>query len=188
MIKLIVGLGNPGQQYCRTRHNVGFWFVDELAEEKNADWLQDKKFQAQIATVKIQQEKVVLLKPQTFMNRSGFSVLAYIKYFQIDVSEILIIHDELDFLPGIVKLKKNGGHAGHNGLRDIIAQLGTNEFKRLRIGIGRPIGRQQVADFVLSAPSCDDREKIEFAYRSVLSRISVLFEKEIDQAMNELQA
>lgn len=186
MLKLIVGLGNPGQQYQRTRHNVGFWFVDILAAEHNADWQLDKKFNGQLATIELNEKSITLMKPLTFMNKSGSSVSAYVRYYQLNVEDVLVVHDELDFLPGVARLKKNGGHAGHNGLRDIIAQLNSNDFPRLRIGIGRPPGRQAVADYVLSAPSKDDQEKIESASKGVLSRLNVLFGKDLDHAMNEL--
>ncbi len=185
MIKLIVGLGNPGQQYQNTRHNAGFWFVDELVSASNALWQNNKKYNAHIALVKIDRHDVVLLKPLTFMNKSGFSVAAYMRYHQLQIDEILVIHDELDFVPGVVKLKKNGGHAGHNGLRDIIAQVGANNFLRLRIGIGRPDGNVPVADYVLNVPSRDDQIKIELSYKKILAKLALLFEKELDLAINE---
>lgn len=188
MIKIVVGLGNPGQQYHRTRHNVGFWFVDSLAVQENIEWQLSKKYNAQIASVNLPCGVVTLLKPMTYMNKSGSSVASYMRYNAIAADELLVIHDELDFLPGTVKLKKEGGHAGHNGLRDIIAQLNSNQFLRMRIGIGRPIGRQSVADFVLTAPAQEDREKIEQACNSILSEFGLLFEKDINYVMNRLHA
>ncbi len=156
MIKLIVGLGNPGQQYEKTRHNVGFLFLDALMIESGVAWVNESRFQGLFAEIVVAGSNVMLLKPTTFMNRSGGSVGKVARYYKLLPEEILVVHDELDFAPGVVKLKKNGGHAGHNGLRDIIAHLGSGDFYRLRIGIGRPSVGAVVADFVLSAPSKSD--------------------------------
>ena len=150
MIKLIVGLGNPGQQYEKTRHNVGFLFLDLLVIESGGAWVNESRFQGLFAEIVVAGSKVMLLKPTTFMNRSGGSVGKVARYYKLLPEEILVVHDELDFAPGVVKLKKNGGHAGHNGLRDIIAHLGSGDFYRLRIGIGRPSASAVIADFVLS--------------------------------------
>jgi peptidyl-tRNA hydrolase, PTH1 family len=188
MIRLIVGLGNPGQQYEKTRHNAGFWFADQLVEKFGGNWQSDKRFNGYVASIVISGNSVALLKPMTYMNKSGLSVGSYLRYFHIDLSNILVVHDELDFLPGIIKVKKNGGHAGHNGLRDIIAHLKTNEFPRLRIGIGRPSERQSVADFVLSVPSNVEQDKMQATIESVVARIDVLVDKDIDFAMNALNA
>ena len=188
MIKLVVGLGNPGRQYEGTRHNVGFWFVDELAFRFRADWRMNKRCNAQIAQIKISENDVMLMKPLTFMNNSGASVSACVCYHQLCAENVLVVHDELDFLPGIVRFKKGGGHAGHNGLRDIVARLGVNNFLRLRIGIGRPMGRQLVADFVLSSPNCDDRQVIRDAYEKILVKFDLLFENNLDRALSELHA
>jgi PTH1 family peptidyl-tRNA hydrolase len=153
MIKLIVGLGNPGRQYEKTRHNAGFLFLDTLAKEMGCAWSNEPRFQGLFIEGNIANSKVMLLKPDTFMNRSGHSVGKITRYYKLLPEEILVVHDELDFNPGVVKLKKDGGHAGHNGLKDIIAHLGAKEFYRLRIGIGRPTAGKVVADFVLSSPS-----------------------------------
>lgn len=163
MIRLIVGLGNPGQQYEKTRHNTGFLFLDSLASELGVFWVNQPKFQGLFAEGKIGSERVMLLKPGTFMNRSGESVGKVARYYKLLPEEILVVHDELDFNPGSVRLKKDGGHAGHNGLRDIIGQLGSNEFYRLRIGIGRPAAHKSVADFVLGQPSKLELEMISSA-------------------------
>jgi len=152
MIKLIVGLGNPGRQYEKTRHNAGFLFLDTLADQLGCTWVNESKFQGIFTQGKIANTPVMLLKPDTFMNRSGQSVGKIARYYKLQPEEILVVHDELDFNPGIVKLKKDGGHAGHNGLRDIIAHLNSNQFYRLRIGIGRPAAGKFVAVFVLSSP------------------------------------
>lgn len=160
MIKVIVGLGNPGQQYEKTRHNAGFLFLDALAQELGCTWSYQSRFQGLFAEVGSASGKVMLLKPDTFMNRSGQSVGKLVRYYKLLPEEILVVHDELDFNPGVVKLKKDGGHAGHNGLRDIITHLGSKEFYRLRIGIGRPPAGKLVADFVLSAPSKQEWEQL----------------------------
>lgn len=169
MIKLIVGLGNPGQQYEKTRHNVGFWFVDALAERCNANWSVEKKFNGRYALVEMCGNKVYLLKPDTFMNLSGQSVSALQRYYNLALMECLIVHDELDFEPGALRIKQGGGHAGHNGLKSIIACLGGAEFKRMRFGIGRPKAEGSVADYVLSVPSRSDFIKIESAIETGLN-------------------
>jgi peptidyl-tRNA hydrolase, PTH1 family len=149
-IKLIVGLGNPGAQYERTRHNAGFEFVDELARQHQGSFKKDSKYFGDVCSVIIGTQKVWLLKPTTFMNRSGQGVQALANFYKIPVEEILVAHDELDIDPGCVKLKQGGGHGGHNGLRDIIAKMANNKnFKRVRLGIGHPGDAKQVADFVL---------------------------------------
>ncbi len=163
MIKLVVGLGNPGQQYEKTRHNAGFLFLEQLAYELGCSWTRESKFHGLWASCSIAAQKIILLKPTTFMNHSGQSVGAVTRYHKIEPSEILVVHDELDFEVGVVKLKKGGGHAGHNGLRDIIAHLNSNDFHRLRIGIGRPLAGKSVADYVLSVPSQMATENLALA-------------------------
>jgi peptidyl-tRNA hydrolase, PTH1 family len=163
-IKLIVGLGNPGKEYENTRHNAGFWFVDEIAKRLGADIKRDAKFSGSIGKGHIAGSPVWFLKPLTFMNRSGQAVAALANFYQILPEEILVAHDELDLLPGQTKMKRAGGHAGHNGLRDIQAKMGSPDFWRLRIGIGHPRTlelQQQVADFVLHQPSKLDRKLID---------------------------
>ena len=164
MIKLIVGLGNPGRQYERTRHNVGFLFLDDLANELGCTWMNESKFQGVFAQGKISNTPIMLLKPATFMNLSGQAVGKLVRYYKLQPEEILVVHDELDFDAGTVKLKKDGGHAGHNGLRDIIAHLNSKDFYRLRIGIGRPASGKVVADFVLSNPSKSEFELLLDAF------------------------
>jgi PTH1 family peptidyl-tRNA hydrolase len=186
MIKLIVGLGNPGQQYNKTRHNAGFWFLDGLIKIYSSSWGDEGRFEGLVSNILIAKKKVVLLKPQTFMNLSGRSVGKLIRYFKFEPEEILVVHDELDFEAGSVRLKKGGGHAGHNGLRDIVGNLGSKDFYRLRVGIARPPGKQAVADYVLSAPSAQDRQKILDGYEPVYKGIDFLIEGEFDKAMNQL--
>ena len=188
MIKLVVGLGNPGQQYEKTRHNAGFLFLDSLAAERSCAWSNKSEFQGLVAECAIAREKVLLLKPQTFMNRSGQSVGKIARYYKLAPEEILVVHDELDFELGVVKLKKDGGHAGHNGLRDIIAHLGAKDFYRLRIGIGRPPGCMVVADYVLSAPSKTDGQLMLSAIDHGKSFIDQIIAGDIAAVMNALNS
>jgi PTH1 family peptidyl-tRNA hydrolase len=164
MIRLVVGLGNPGREYDATRHNAGFWFADALAGRLGAAFVNEGKFHGQVAKT---QGDLRLLKPGTYMNLSGRSVSALVRFFAIAPGEMLVAHDELDLKAGEVKLKFGGGHAGHNGLRDIGAQLGTPDFWRLRLGIGHPrdseIPQQEVVDYVLKPPRGDERRAIEAA-------------------------
>jgi peptidyl-tRNA hydrolase, PTH1 family len=188
MIKLIVGLGNPGQQYEKTRHNAGFLFLDSLASERSSVWSNKPDYHGLIAECTAAGEKVLLLKPQTFMNRSGQSVGKVARYYKISPEEILVAHDELDFDVGVVKLKKDGGHAGHNGLRDIIAHLGAKDFYRLRLGIGRPVASGVVADYVLSMPSKNDWRLMQAAIDDGLGFIDQIIAGDIAAAMNKLNS
>ncbi len=160
MIRLIVGLGNPGAKYKKTRHNVGFLLLDELAKNSGKEFVSQVKFHGHIAEINQGMDKLYLLKPSTFMNRSGQAVSSLMKYYKISAEEVLVVHDELDFEVGTLKVKKSGGHGGHNGLRDIIASLGTKEFSRIRIGIDRPAAGKNVADYVLSDFSKSDLQSI----------------------------
>lgn len=155
-----MGLGNPGPDYEATRHNVGAWFVESLAKENALTLQADKKFQGRIARLQSKDQDCWLLIPTTFMNCCGLSVKMMAQFYKILPENILIAHDELDFSAGIVRLKMDGGHGGHNGLRDIIAHLSTRNFHRLRIGIGHPGHRDQVTDYVLSRPSRKDYDLI----------------------------
>ena len=163
-IKLIVGLGNPGADYERTRHNAGFWLIDAIAEDLRASFTNEKSFSGQVAKARVQAEQVFLAKPQTYMNRSGQCVGALARFYKLEAQEILVLHDELDLFPGQVKVKQGGGHAGHNGLRDIQSVLGGADFWRLRLGIGHPRTlnlTQEVADFVLHPPRREDQMAID---------------------------
>ena len=174
-IRLIVGLGNPGAQYEATRHNVGFWLADQLAEDFHTHFSVEASLFGLLAKFKTIEGNVYLLKPTTYMNRSGQAVRAVAQFYKIDVEQILVLHDELDIPPGQIKLKKGGGHAGHNGLRDIQAQMGSPDFWRLRIGVGHPrtMGlSQQVADYVLHPPRKEDMPSLEAALNR--GRLSVL--------------
>ena len=183
-IDLIVGLGNPGSQYARTRHNVGFWLLDRLAET-GADLRTEPKFQAELGHLRIGGRRVALLKPTTFMNLSGQAVGAYARYYKIQPAAILVVHDELDLAPGTVRLKRDGGHGGHNGLRDIAAQIGTG-FLRLRLGIGHPGSADKVVEYVLGNPPTDDRLAIEDAIGRGLDVLPEIVAGQTDKIMNQL--
>ena len=182
MIKLFVGLGNPGPEYEATRHNAGFWWVDALAQELKVSLVPEKGFQARVARANVQGSTVWLLEPQTFMNLSGRSVAALARFYKIQPEEILVVHDELDVVPGQAKLKFGGSHAGHNGLRDIHAQLGTGDYWRLRIGIGHPGVKAEVVNWVLKKPAPDQRTAIEECIERTLKAVPALLAGEMDKA------
>jgi PTH1 family peptidyl-tRNA hydrolase len=182
MIKLIAGLGNPGPEYENTRHNAGFLFLDAVARELKASWTMDKSYHALVARTLVQGETVWLLKPQTFMNLSGKSVSALSRFFKVKPDEILVVHDELDIAPGEAKLKFGGGHAGHNGLRDIHAQLATGDYWRLRLGIGHPGDKSEVANWVLKKPSLDHRIALEQCIDRSLKALPALLNGDMTQA------
>ena len=160
-LRLIVGLGNPGADYAETRHNAGFWFCERLARELGVGWTRESRFNAWAGHAR--NEGLWLLLPQTFMNRSGQSVRALTQFYRIEPAEMLVIHDELDLPPGHMRLKFGGGLGGHNGLKDITAQLGTQDYWRLRIGIGHPGDKNEVANYVLKPPRREEREDIDAA-------------------------
>lgn len=162
-LRLIVGLGNPGVEYEDTRHNVGFWLVERLADELKVSLAAQSKFFGRVARAGHGGDELWLLCPSTYMNRSGQSVAALARFYKITPAEILVVHDELDLPPGAIRLKQGGGNAGHNGLKDISAQLGTPDFWRLRLGIGHPGDRAAVADYVLHAPRKEEQGEIDHA-------------------------
>ena len=182
MIKLFVGLGNPGFEYQGTRHNAGFWWIDALAEQLKLSLQPDAKLQALMARTQIKGETLWLLAPQTFMNLSGKSVAGLAKFFKIAPENILVVHDELDVAPGEAKLKKGGSHAGHNGLRDIHAQLGSDQYWRLRLGIGHPGDKAEVVNWVLKKPAPDQREAIHACIDRTLKAVPDLLAGEMDKA------
>lgn len=182
MIKLFVGLGNPGAEYEATRHNAGFWWVDALSRELKAPLGFDKGYFGQIARTTACGQTVWLLEPQTFMNLSGKSVAALVRFFKIKPEEILVAHDELDIVPGQVKLKFGGSHAGHNGLRDIHAQLGTGDYWRLRLGVGHPGVKSEVINWVLKKPSQEHRVAIEDCIARSLKAVPALIAGEMEKA------
>ncbi len=187
-IKLIVGLGNPGREYEATRHNAGFWWVDELVRAHSASFRADSKFHGLVARATLHGHEVHLLKPQTFMNVSGRSVGAVAQFYKIVPEQILVVHDELDLPPGSAKLKLGGGHGGHNGLKDIIAHLGTKEFWRLRVGIGHPGDRAEVVNYVLNAPRKEEQALIEEAMQRAQDVAPLIIEGKLEAAMLKLHS
>ena len=186
-IELIVGLGNPGSQYEQTRHNAGFWFVDEIARLKGAQFRPESKFSGELCKVVLEGRDIWLLKPDTFMNRSGLAVHKLASFYKIPVEHILVAHDELDLPPGTARLKSAGGHGGHNGLRDMIAQMGK-DFHRLRIGIGHPGHRDRVADYVLHRASKDEQISIENSIDDALRVLPLLAEGSWEKAVHRLHS
>jgi PTH1 family peptidyl-tRNA hydrolase len=183
MIKLLVGLGNPGQEYEATRHNAGFWWLEAVARELKASLSTDKAYHGKVARVQVQGHSLWLLQPQTFMNLSGKSVSALARFFKIAPNEILVAHDELDLPPGQAKLKFGGGHAGQNGLRDIHAQLGTGDYWRLRIGIGHPGVKSEVSNWVLGKPMAEQRMAMEEAIARSVKAAPLLIGGDMEKAM-----
>lgn len=186
-IRLIAGLGNPGPQYAATRHNAGFWLVERLAAQAGVAFSFDRNFHGEVAKL----GNAWLLKPATFMNRSGQAVSAMLRYYRLPAAALLVVHDELDFLPGAAKLKLGGGHAGHNGLRDLEAAIGTRDFWRLRLGIGHPrsLGlNAKVVDFVLHPPSIDHRIGIDLAIDRACTVVPHLLKGDFRQSMQQLHA
>lgn len=182
MIKLLVGLGNPGPEYESTRHNAGFWWLDEVARQLKAPLVMDRSYHGLVARTSSNGQTVWLLEPQTFMNLCGKSVAALARFFKIAPHEILVAHDELDIPAGEAKLRLGGSHAGHNGLRDIHAQLGTDDYWRLRLGIGRPADKAEVINWVLKKPSLDHRVAIDQSIARALSALPQLLSGEMDKA------
>jgi PTH1 family peptidyl-tRNA hydrolase len=187
MIRLIAGLGNPGPEYAATRHNAGFWFVDEVADRLKVQLAPERGYFGLAARANVGGRPLWLLEPTTFMNVSGKSVAALARFFKIEPGEILVAHDELDLLPGQVKLKLGGSHAGHNGLKDIHAQLGA-DYWRLRIGIGHPGVKAQVIDYVLKKPLADQRVEIQKAIEQALSGLDLVLDGDMDRATMKINA
>lgn len=183
MIKLIVGLGNVGAEYKDTRHNAGFWFVDAVADKFNISLSHDKKFHGDVGRGTVFGTDIRLLKPDTFMNRSGLAVTPLAKFYNIAPSEILIAHDELDIEAGSLRLKIGGGHGGHNGLKDIVPHIGA-DFWRLRVGIGRPAHSSAVSSWVLSKPTSDDRTNIDNALDCGMDALELLIKGQKDKAVS----
>ena len=194
MFKLIVGLGNPGTKHEKDRHNAGFWVVDELARLYGGQWQEETRFLGQLAKIKLGSDDVYLLKPNTFMNRSGQSVAAICRFHKIDAKAILAIHDELDLKPGVARLKWAGGLGGHNGLKDISAHLNTNDYWRLRIGIGHPRDSEEgkrnldVADYVLKKPKLEENIDIDRAISCFLKVMPKISMGDINSATMELHS
>ncbi len=187
-IKMIVGLGNPGSEYEQTRHNAGFWFIDELAWQYKATLKEEKKFFGSVARISISGSDLWLLKPSTFMNRSGQAVAALAQFYKIKPEEILVVHDELDIPCGRIKFKLGGGNGGHNGLKDIQARLGTPDFYRLRLGIDHPGDRNLVVGYVLNKPSPEHRQQIDEAINKSLKVVPMLLAGEWEEAVRFLHS
>ncbi len=193
MIKLIVGLGNPGDEHLSDRHNAGFWLCDKIAQYLSCHFSLDKSHKGQIAKASFRQQNIWLLKPQTYMNLSGESVGSVAKFYQIDPSQVLVIHDELDIPAGVARLKSGGGTGGHNGLKSITSHLGTPNYWRLRIGIGHPRDivpagspHQEVASYVLKKPSQKDQDLIDKSFDKVLDVFSLMISDDPSSAMKTL--
>jgi len=190
MIRLIVGLGNPGPEYADTRHNAGFWWVDEAVRKLGGQLAFDRNYKGVVARINRSgaDGPVWLLQPMTYMNLSGQSVAPLARFFKIAPAEVLVVHDELDLAPGQMKLKQGGGAAGHNGLKDILAQLGSPDFWRLRIGIGHPGDRGEVANWVLRKPPLDDRIAIDKCVADSLATLPLLLAGDMAGAMMKIHA
>ena len=188
MIRLLAGLGNPGPEYEATRHNAGFWFIDEAARRLHTSLLPDRSYSGMVARVNRPPGPLCLLKPMTFMNLSGKAVAGLARFFKIAPEEILVAHDELDLMPGQAKLKLAGSAAGHNGLKDIEAQLGSAGFWRLRLGIGHPGVKAEVVDYVLRKPKPEDRVAIENSIERSIAALDLMLAGEMDKAMMKVHA
>ena len=187
-IRLIVGLGNPGPQYEKTRHNVGFWLVNALAEKHSGNFKNEPKFKGFLGVITILDHECKLFMPMTFMNLSGEAVRKIASFYKIPAEAILVIHDELDFLPGDVRLKKGGGANSHNGVQNIIDQLGSNNFWRLRIGIGKPSFKEDMANYVTSSPNKSETKQIHGAIDQAVEIIPDLVLGNFAQAMQTLHS
>lgn len=185
-MKLIIGLGNPGKNYEPTRHNVGAWFVGALIQSHPVTLGKEKKFSALFGQTKFDDHLCYIAIPQTFMNLSGLTVKSILDFYKLDPQEMLVAHDDLDLPVGTARLKFGGGHGGHNGLRDIIAQLKTPDFYRLRLGIGHPGDKHLVTDYVLQAPSKTDEKNIRISIENALTVLPLVFEGNIEKAMQFL--
>jgi len=184
-LSIIVGLGNPGPEHRLTRHNAGFWFVDALARAHGVEFRSHSRYQGEVARVEVAGRELTLLKPQTYMNRSGLSVRSLVDYTKAPIAEVLVVHDELDLEPGTARLKFGGGHGGHNGLRDTITHCGA-DFWRLRIGIGHPGNRDQVIDYVLQRAQAAEEEAIVASVAASLEALPVFIGDGAEKAMKLL--
>ena len=188
MIRMLVGLGNPGAEYHATRHNAGFWFIEEAARQLRATLQPERAYSGKVARINRPEGPLWLLEPMTYMNLSGKSVAPLARFFKIAPSEILVVHDELDLPPGQMKLKQGGSAAGHNGLKDIHAQLGAADFWRLRLGIGHPGARAEVVNYVLRKPPAEERDAIERNIEESLKVLDLVLAGEMERAMMKLHA
>tara|TARA_Y100000992_G_scaffold112510_1_gene73420 strand:+ start:1463 stop:2041 length:579 start_codon:yes stop_codon:yes gene_type:complete len=185
-LKLIVGLGNPEKKYLSTRHNVGFWVLDSLAEKLTKTFSQQKKYESELFEYEFDSKLFHMMKPLSYINNSGIPIRKFIKNKNIEAENILIIYDDLDLGVGKIRLKQGGGSGGHNGLNSIIEQIGSKNFWRLRIGIGKPNDKNNVIDYVLGKPSLDDKNLIHQSIEIMLSEIDAFFNGESTKLMNKL--
>jgi PTH1 family peptidyl-tRNA hydrolase len=186
-LKLIVGLGNPGREYARTRHNAGWWFVDELAGRYKGSWRAEAREHTELARIQLENADVWLLKPTSYMNNSGGPIASVAKFYRVSPPEILVVHDEIDLPPGIARLKKGGGHGGHNGLRDVIAHIGA-DFWRLRLGVGHPGAKELVIGSVLDRPTGAEQQAIDEALSRSLEIVPELLRSGAERAMHKLHS
>jgi len=187
-ISLIAGLGNPGPGYAQTRHNAGYWFLDALQRRTVFSYRSETRFRAELADILVGGQKLRLLRPTTWMNESGGPVSAVARYFGIEPAQVLVVHDDLDLPPGIARLKRAGGHGGHNGLRSIFQELGSQDFARLRLGIGHPGSPNDVTDYVLRTPSADDRNAIGDVIERTLDLFNGIAMGDWEKVMNQLHS
>ena len=185
-LRLLVGLGNPGAEHLRTRHNAGFWFVDALAQREGARFGMESRLHGETAKIVLDGQPLFLLKPNTFMNKSGIAVASALRYWKIEPEEMLIAHDDLDLPPGAARLKFDGGHGGQNGLRDIFAHLGHGKFHRLRLGIGHPGDKDRVTPWVLGRPGKADEDAILGAVGAALDVLPLAIAGDFNEAMKRL--
>jgi PTH1 family peptidyl-tRNA hydrolase len=187
-VDIIVGLGNPGTEYANTRHNAGFWFVDDVARKFGGVFKSEKKFNGELARSVIHGRDVLLLKPTTFMNLSGQALQPLMNFYKVAIENVLVVHDDLDLPVGTIRLKQGGGHGGHNGLRDIIARCGGNNFQRLRIGIGHPGEKSKVTGHVLKKASDEDTRVIEDGISRVIAELDLIVNGDSQKAMHKLHS
>ena len=187
-ISLIAGLGNPGPGYAQTRHNAGYWFLDALQRRTVFSYRSETRFRAELADILVGGQKLRLLRPTTWMNESGGPVSAVARYFGIEPAQVLVVHDDLDLPPGVARLKRAGGHGGHNGLRSIFQELGSQDFPRLRLGIGHPGSPDDVTDYVLRTPSADDRNAIGDVIERTLDLFNGIAMGDWEKVMNQLHS
>ncbi len=185
-IRLLVGLGNPDPRDARTRHNAGFWFADAVASRWGGSFRSQSNFFGDVADCQVGSHRLRILKPMTYMNNSGRSVAAFANFYKFEADEILIAHDEIDLPPGTARLKRGGGHGGHNGLRDVIPQLGSPDFARLRIGVGHPGNKNAVVGYVLKPASADDQRVIDDAVATAVDHFPDIVAGKFSEVMNSL--
>lgn len=186
-MKCIIGLGNPGRKYNETRHNIGFKVIDELLKRHNAK-LDETKFNGRFALERIGEERVIFLKPETYMNLSGESIRPLMDFYQIDLADIVVIYDDLDLVPGRIRLREKGGHGGHNGIRSTIDHLGTKEFKRIRLGVGRPPGQMSVVDYVLGRFQKNEIDDVTESIQQAADAVEAWLDKPFVDVMNTFNA